>query len=134
MRIANCEKCYAVFTPAHSKDRICPTCRQEPRRATIGNCRIYEAPGRCWQHIHGACSRCLEFCAEHDWVGWRKEDEQSYVACPLQEPNDMQECETLLANTPARRRRDIRAIYMHEDVEWANADSLHGILSKLGLD
>lgn len=78
LKLKTCKRCGSLFTPT-SSNYICDDCKL-PRTATINNCKIVETfqPGRCLENIKGECENCLDFCAEHGWVGWRKESDKVY--------------------------------------------------------
>ena len=68
LKLAICEQCGGCFQ-LKGVGRLCPDCRRPT--AMPFKCVIVEAPGRCEGYMKGICEMCLDYCAEHDWIGWK---------------------------------------------------------------
>jgi hypothetical protein len=78
--------CGVLFTPEGRGQIRCKNCQSGPRRARPYLCDIVEVRssmgdgweeldspfyGRCSGYMHGICEKCLDYCAEHYWRGWK---------------------------------------------------------------
>lgn len=75
-----CETCGKRFRRSKPKEKYCSAkCRpkKEVRVAFLFDCIIYEAEGRCSKYFTEGCLKCLDFCARHDWIGWRSLTDES---------------------------------------------------------
>lgn len=63
--LKQCPQCGQIYM-----GEVCENCSK--RYARINNCLIVEAEGRCQEYLDGKCKDCLDFCAQNDWIGWRK--------------------------------------------------------------
>ena len=73
MKLRVCRKCGQPFI-GPSYDGVCDICKL-PRTAHIGKCDIVETFGRCEPFLRGECKLCLDYCAIHNWRGWKREGE-----------------------------------------------------------
>jgi hypothetical protein len=78
-------KCGVIFGTAGME---CEECKREVRIAKPSRCVIMEAPGRCKGYMLGICERCLDFCAEENWKGWKSVECEWWTGIKVRRKNE----------------------------------------------